>query len=286
MRWVAVGVALTVVMVGLAIWVNIAARTDSSVVGSRPAVESPGTEPKSTGGLTPWEQTSAARDTTDDPLRSDPVNSPAMEQPSRSAGNGAKAAAALKARFNEVDAALGELVKGHLAFNTPERMEFRESRTIALIASPELDAPALSEALRNRIRRDDPIEVAQVQIAPIMEAQLEGAPAFEVVPLTPVRQPVSSSTPTEWRWRVIAQEPGTRTLHLTMNAVINVGEERFPRVIDVFDREILVEITTGQRVGMFLHEEWEFVVGTILIPLGVWLWTNRRKGPKKKRKGG
>ena len=187
-------------------------------------------------------------------------------------------------RFDEVDAALGDLVVGRVAFNTPERMRFGESRNIALIASPELDAATLSTELRDRIGGVDPIAVESLQIAPLMEAQLEGAPAFEITALTPARQPVSRATPTEWRWAVRAARTGTHTLHLIINAIIVVDGERYPRSLDVLNRDIEVDITAGQRVGMFVENNWQWLLGTVVFPLGIWLWSHRRKQARKPRK--
>jgi hypothetical protein len=186
-------------------------------------------------------------------------------------------------RFAEVDAALGELVGGNVAFNTPERMQLRESRTITLITSPQLDPEALGEKLRERIGGGDPITVEALQIAPLMEAQLEGAMAFEVKPLSPARQPVSRSAPTEWRWSITAQEGGTQALHLTISAIITVDGERFPRSLNVLDRVIEVDVSAAQRLAMFVDGNWQWVMGTIIIPVVVWVWTNR-KGAKRKRR--
>ena len=183
----------------------------------------------------------------------------------------------IRDRFDEVDAALGELVSGNVAFNTPERMRFRESRTITLIASPAMNEESLGEELRERIGGRDPISVEALQIAPLMEARLDGAPAFEVMLLTAGRQPVGRAAPTEWRWSVRANEAGTQTLHLTMNAIVTVDGERFPRSLNVLDRTIEVEITAVQQLGMFVEGNWQWVAGTIVIPLGIWWWTNRKK---------
>jgi hypothetical protein len=186
-------------------------------------------------------------------------------------------------RFDEVDSALGELVQGRIAFNTPERMRYGETRSFALVASPSMDADTLSTDLRSRIGGADPIEIATLQIAPLMEARLEGAPAFEITALTPVQQPVSRSAPTEWRWTVRAAQTGRHQLHLTINAIITVAGERYPRSLDVLNRDIEVEITAGQRIGMFLGANWQWLLGTVIIPLTVWLWSQRRKQPRRRR---
>jgi hypothetical protein len=191
---------------------------------------------------------------------------------------------AITGRFDDVDAALGDLVAGHVAFNTPERMQLGESRTIALIASPELDATTLSTELRDRIGGVDPIAVEMLQIAPLMEAQLEGAPAFEITALTPTRQPVSRATPTEWRWTVRAAQAGTHTLHLAINAIIIVAGERYPRSLDVLNRDIEVDITAVQRVAMFVENNWQWLLGTVVFPLGIWFWSHGRKRSRTRRK--
>jgi hypothetical protein len=185
-----------------------------------------------------------------------------------------------------VDEELGRLVTGHVAFNTPDAMRFGETRTLALVASPELDPSTLSKELRTRIGGNDAIAVDTLQIAPVMEAQLEGASAFAITPLTPLRQPVSRATPTEWRWSVRANETGTHALHLTINAVITVAGEAYPRSIDVFDRTIRVDISSSQRIAMFFENNWQWLLGTIAIPLAVWFWSQRKKEkkPRKRRR--
>jgi hypothetical protein len=163
-------------------------------------------------------------------------------------------------------------------------MGFGESRIIALVASPKMDAATLSSELRGRIGGVDPIEVQKLQVAPLMEAQLEGAPAFEITALTPARQPVSRATPTEWRWNARARESGTHALHLTINAIITVDGERFPRSLDVLNREIEVEITAPQRIALFVQANWQWLAGTIVIPMALWFWTNRRTSNRKRRR--
>ena len=174
------------------------------------------------------------------------------------------------------------LVRGSVAFNTPERMQFGESRTIALLASPKLEVAALSEELRQRIGGTDPIEVEQLQVAPLMEAELRGGGGFEVTPVTPTRQPVSRAAPTEWRWNVRATEPGPQTLYLTLNAILTVDGERFSRSVNVLNRTIEVEITAVQRATMFLEANWQWLAGTVVIPLAVWWWTSRKTGKRKR----
>lgn len=208
---------------------------------------------------------------------------PPRERPLPSPGVPVGRPAPLTNRFDEVDDALQELIAGNVAFNTPERMQFHETRAVALIASAQLDPSTLSQELRRRIGGNDPVAVQGVQMAPLMEAQLVGAPAFDVMAVGPTRQAVSRAAPTEWRWTVRAAETGRHSLNLTINAVVTVDNERFPRSLNVLNRDIEVYITAPQRVGMFLSGNWQWLLGTIVIPLAVWFWTNRRKQHRKRR---
>jgi len=211
-----------------------------------------------------------------------PPPPPPPPRPSPSPGGPIARPAPITSRFDEVDDALQDLIAGNVAFNTPERMQFHESRVIALIASPQLDPNALSQELRRRIGGNDPVAVQEVQIAPLMEAQLVGAPAFEVMAITPTRQPVSRAAPTEWRWTVRATETGKHTLNLTINAVVTVGNEDFPRSLNVLNRDIEVYISGSQRVGMFLSGNWQWLVGTIVIPLAIWFYSRNQKGRSRR----
>ena len=185
--------------------------------------------------------------------------------------------------FDETDAALAQLLAGTVAFSTPDRMRLSESRVLGLLISPTLTAEQLAIDLRNRLRGSDEIRSESLQLAPQMEAHIRGD-AFEIEQLTPVRQAVGKGTPTEWRWNITARKSGTHPLHLAISAVLIVEGDRVPRLINVLDRAIEVEITPWQRIQQFSASNWQFIIGTVLIPFGVWLWT-RRKTEATHRKG-
>jgi hypothetical protein len=198
------------------------------------------------------------------------------------AGEAPAGAGTLRDRFDDVDAALAQLVAGRVAFNSPERMPLADSRTISLLASPSMDADTLSQDLRQRLGGNDTIQVEQLQVAPLMEVQLEGS-AFTVSALTPARQPVSRSSPTEWRWDVKANQTGRQTLHLTINAIVTVDGERFARSLRVLNRDIVVEITPLQRAGRFITGNWQWLAGTVIIPFVMWAWASRSRSRRTAR---
>jgi hypothetical protein len=162
-------------------------------------------------------------------------------------------------------------------------MFLQENRTIALVASPTMEAAKLADKVADLVGNRDDISIEKLEIGPLMEAQLKGS-AFEISTLTPVRQPVSGTASTTWEWNIRPNQTGTQTLHLTIDAIVTIAGERLPRSVSVFNRNIDVDVTAGQRIGMFIAGNWQWLTGTVLIPLAVWLWTFRRSSKRKRRK--
>lgn len=71
--------------------------------------------------------------------------------------------------------------------------------------------------------------------------------------------------------------PVTHSLHLTINAVVTVDGERFPRSLNVLNREIEVEITNTQRVVMFVSGNRQWLWTMLAFPIALWVWGKRRK---------
>jgi hypothetical protein len=63
-----------------------------------------------------------------------------------------------------------------------------------------------------------------------MEAQLMGE-EFSITPITAPRQPVSKIEPTQWRWQVTPETPGTHRLYVTIYAVIEMQGEHHERLL-------------------------------------------------------
>ena len=187
-------------------------------------------------------------------------------------------------RFAAVDSALDELVAGNVAFNTPDRMLLGESRTITALVSPAFEANRLGEELKRRVGSRAAIQVEAIRVAPVMEATLEGEPAFAVHALTPQQQAVGAATPTEWKWTVTAKQDGVHPLHLGIVVILNVEGERTPRSLPVLDRDIVVDVTASQRITGFLSDNWQFILGTLAIPLVGWFAarnSRRKRRPKR-----
>jgi hypothetical protein len=159
-----------------------------------------------------------------------------------------------------------------------------ESRTVTALVSPALEANRLGEALKRRVGDGAAIQVEAIRVAPVMEATLEGEPAFAVNPLTPQQQAVGAAAPTEWKWTVTAKQDGVHPLHLGIVVILNVEGERTPRSLPVLDRDIVVDVTASQRIAAFVSNNWQFILGTLVIPLVGWFAARKSRRTRRGRR--
>ena len=134
-------------------------------------------------------------------------------------------------------------------------------------------------ALRKQIKELGETEGAVIKVSDVMEASLTGL-GFEIQPITPVRQLVGGEGVTEWRWQVDPDEPGQQQLYLSISAVIDYKGNQSPRTVRTFERTLNVTNIPGdpgRSLNDFLSENWQWLISTLVIPLGLWLLHRRRK---------
>ncbi|MCA9076649.1 MAG: hypothetical protein KDA93_16615 [Planctomycetaceae bacterium] len=161
-----------------------------------------------------------------------------------------------------VDELVSKLKSGNIAYNAPDSMHYKETRIIELLLSPK-ESPQLLEAQLTD-RRDAVSEQVQ-HVAPRMEASLTGT-GFEIEPLEPDIQLISSLRPTKWRWRVTPSHYGQQELNLSLSAHLDL-EGGGEYVIDSLNRVIDVEITLKEQVAEYVTANWQWLWGTLILPI-------------------
>lgn len=182
--------------------------------------------------------------------------------------------------LTQVDRILSTLEEAKAAFDTPSAMRWGETRTMTLLLSPAAAAESLAQRL------DDPAEsdTARVRVGHRMRATLSGA-GFNVEPITPELQAVSYSDITEWKWDVEPTRTGRQALHLSLSALIDVGDETMSRSIRTFSRDIEVDVTMRQLVATFVSENWQWLWAAILVPIASWAWARVRARKRATERG-
>lgn len=119
-----------------------------------------------------------------------------------------------------------------------------------------------------------------VRLSNNMSAKLKGD-GFEISGPNDEIKAVGASSITEWKWNIKALKPNTQKITVTLYAHINLGNTSSPYRIDVFEQNIDVEVSILGYIVNFYNKYWEFIWGTILIPLLIWLFNKIRRRNNK-----
>lgn len=181
---------------------------------------------------------------------------------------------------DDLEAIVREKVKamsaGKILFNPPKEMLVEEKVLVEVRVTKDL-AVDLSTGLRGPGK---PIS-EEIKVTPFMKVKLDGGKQFLIAPYSEEEQPLLDLPDhkfTQWEWGVTPQNSGWHSLVLSVKAVIKIPNR--PDVcIDypVLEREIYVKINPVHTTKSFIGKYWQWIIGTILIPLIGWLYNRRRK---------
>jgi hypothetical protein len=173
---------------------------------------------------------------------------------------------------------------GNIAFNVPPSMSLDKTYKIVLNLAlsktkKELEDNLIAQGVIGDLKSET------IKVDANMQADLTGD-GFQITKVTPDKMPISANTITEWKWDVRPIRSGTLRLHVVLNALVDLkdGKDKQPYPVRSFDKEYIVAVPWKDRaVISFVVNNWPWLWATIVIPLGGWLWSRRRK---KKGKAG
>ena len=173
---------------------------------------------------------------------------------------------------SEIDRVLAGLSLANVAFNAPVTLRVHETAVIQLLLSGEQPIEQLQDQLTELGEK----EGEQIKVSDRMEAQLSGL-GFTIAAITPAVQPVSGQGVTEWKWEIEPTKVGTRRLHLTLSALIDLKGRESTYSIRTFERSLDVRVTWSERLSGFFSDNWQWLWTALLIPLAGWALSKRRR---------
>ncbi len=182
-----------------------------------------------------------------------------------------KGVTSTKNAFDVVDEQLKKMSFGNIAFNTPKTINIDSTKTIHL----KLDLKKSIDELKNTMNSQEEKAGAQIKVSDQMEARLKGK-NFDIEPLTPETQAISSNETTDWMWRVKPTAEGNQDLNLTLSAILDVNGKAIPRKVEVFVKVIEVKVTVSQKIQLFVEKNWQWLWATLVIPIAGWLWKKKK----------
>lgn len=167
--------------------------------------------------------------------------------------------------------AIEALPLGSWLLEAPAKMRLGESKQVRLSI-----APGEKAHIRAALERSYQTAGGSIRIAPRVSAKLEG-PEFDIVPLSEKEQPIAEGTETIWDWVIVAKKTGIGHLFVAVQVPIKSGDHEYPYTVTTLSREITIPVDRVAMVLKFLTTSWEWIAGTLIIPLTVYLWNSRRK---------
>lgn len=144
-----------------------------------------------------------------------------------------------------------------------------------------IDPKKTEEEIKNLVKDTtgqvitDSIDVSRTVTAKIV------APNFKVSPSEDVRQALSTTQPTKWSWILTPTAEGAQTVQLRVVAHILIEGERVERELETFNRNLTIVVTPKQKFNDFINSHLEWIVGSLIIPLLLWLFSYIKSRKKK-----
>lgn len=169
-------------------------------------------------------------------------------------------------------------IKGQIAFHTPTTMRLNQKERVHVRISKRF----LSDMLESMPEKEFSL-VDTVLVGDIMLVKLLGDD-FKISSFDDEEQGVTDDAYTQWEFEVTPLKSGVRDLYLKVGMVYNVpGLGNTKKYLPVYEKQISVEVNVWQQIAGFSLRNWQFIAGTIIIPLGLWLISQFRQRRKRKR---
>ena len=94
-------------------------------------------------------------------------------------------------------------------------------------------------------------------------------------------QVVDDMTFSQWAWDVTSLKSGDQALHLTIAVRVKLaGSAEEKKDLPVIDKTIKVKVNAFYTAKRFAHQYWEWLVGTLVLPLFGWGWAQFKNNPR------
>jgi len=169
--------------------------------------------------------------------------------------------------FNEIDERFKALNPGQLLITAPQEMRVAVPVPFVL----RIAAKDQSEGITSDLPAGGVTATSTIHITPMMRATLVGA-GFTIQNNSQEEQIIGGGSPTEWSWQVTPIESGNRelvaTVYVEIDGKVKGTSRRWP---------VHVRGNAGQATSLFLSKNWQWLASTLIIPLVLFFWRQRKK---------
>jgi hypothetical protein len=171
---------------------------------------------------------------------------------------------------------------GIVTYKMSDTMYVGESSTINLaISAKDIQDKIVKEieTFENNNVTSDIIRIGNIMKVELIDGSNKH---FDIVNITNSKQHVEQFDYTRWEWEVTPLLKGKHSLKLAVYVVFDDGSNKVEKVyknfINVYSKESIF-----QTVGKFLKANWEFFMGSVIIPMFVFFYMRKRKKKLKEK---
>lgn len=170
-----------------------------------------------------------------------------------------------------------DLIPGKLAFDFPREMKVGERYDVIFSITKSLNNEVLFKGLDSAKFEIRNIEVSSGMRVLLYDPEPEGSKNFDISTKDKVLF-VSNDRNTKWLWHVKPLKKGTHTIIVKVFATV-YDERGTEREIsqEVFKEKIQVEATPSFTFSNFFKKHWQWLFGTLLIPIFVYFYRKKEK---------
>lgn len=161
---------------------------------------------------------------------------------------------------------------GDINYAINDTMIINQTDQVVLTISNGLTREQVLSQVKYLKERENVVVTEEIRTAPLMLVTLidPNGENFRIVPITPEKQFLEDGQITFWKWNVTPLNKGNNPLSLSVNIIL--GDE--PKNIQVYEDFIYVysSDTWWDKFTDFFKNNWQFLLSTLIIPIGIYLY--------------
>lgn len=163
---------------------------------------------------------------------------------------------------------------GHVVYHIPTIMTVRDTYQVSLVISKS--TVNIYEDFEGVVKTTtipitETMEVKLIDPSPIDDK------TFSIVPDNDAKQLIEDGNEvTKWSWNVTPLKSGGANLKIVV-AIIKNGNKKET----VYHDNIHVKTNPCKTIQLFFIKYWQWIVSTLVIPFGIWLYNKKKEKDKK-----
>lgn len=155
-------------------------------------------------------------------------------------------------------------------------MNLDDSRTVKLV----IDLGKSRKELESDVAKLGTPVSDTMRVSETMTAHLV-SDDFTVTPISPETQDLVGNGSTTWLWEIKPKTWGKLGLKLTLDAELGPANAGRHRYLQTYDKDIEVHVwpVHWRRIQDFLVAYWQWVFGSLLVPILLWVIRKFRRDP-------